>query len=344
MAMKYCKRNIYKEIRAMSLPTTEKVQISLKNTKEQILAAYNEAIELAKKKNQETPAQIQVKQERHKQVEEVKTTGYEQVIIQLGQLKTDCMRSVDEFMQTIGREFERFNKLESAISLEQQHLESLYGIKEEANTLSAVLLAHQKQKEEFKSKMLDEELGWQQKITQLEADYKERKAESDKQRKREEEEYTYNLNQARKIDKDKYEQQKQVSLQEIGLKKQALEAREQEILAKEQEFTVLQQRVANLDKEITTKLTEVEANTTKILQTEFKYKQTLVEEQNKRSVELLQQKIELLEQKINEQTQVIDALNSKLQMAQEQTQSIAHKALETAAQRSIIINPSEAKA
>ncbi|MFN7093907.1 MAG: hypothetical protein ACK4M7_00940 [Burkholderiales bacterium] len=320
---------------------TEKAQISLKNTKEQILAAYHEAMELAKKKNQETPMQAQAKQEKQKQVEEVKATGYEQVIGQLGQLKADCVRSVDEFMQTIDHEFARFNKLEAAINLEQQHLESLYGIKEEANTLSAIMLAHQKEKDDFKSKMENAEISWQQKIAQLEADYKERKAELDKQRKREEEEYTYNLNQVRKIDKDKYEQQKQASLQEITTKQQELEMREKEVVAKEQEFTALQQRVANLDQEITTKLAEVEANTTKVLQTEFKYKQTLSEEQNKRSVELLQQKIELLEQKLSEQAKVVEDLNAKLQMAQEQTQSIAHKALETAAQRSIIINPSE---
>lgn len=323
---------------------TEKSQISLKNTKEQILAAYHEALESAKKKNQETPAQTQAKQEKQQQVEEVKATGYQQVISQLGQLKSDCIKSVDEFTQTIGREFERFTKLEAAINLEQQHLETLYGIKEEANTLSAIILAHHKEKEDFKSKMDEEEISWQQKITQLEIDYKERKTELDKQRKREEEEYTYNLNQARKIDKDKYEQQKQASLEEIAIKKQELEIREKDILSKEQEFIALQQKVGNLDQEVIAKIAEAEAKTTKELQAEFKYKQNLVEEQNKRIVELLQQKIEMLEQKLGEQAKVVDALNNKLQMAQEQTQSIAHKALETAAQRSIVINPSETKA
>ena len=320
---------------------SDKSQISLKNTKEQILAAYNEALELVRQKSQETPAQIQVKQEKQKQVEEVKSTGYEQIINQLSELKLSCTKSIDEFIQTIGREFERFNKLETAINLEQQHLESLYAIKEESDTLSAIMLANQKEKDDFKSKMLEDEIIWRNKLVQLETDYKEHKAELDKQRKREEDEYAYNLNQARKIDKDNYEQQKQVAMQEIEVKKQGLDIREKELFVKEQEFIALQQRVANLEQEINVRIAETEASTTKTLQNEFKYTQALIDEQNKRNVELLQQKIELLEQKNAEQSKVVDALNSKLQMAQEQTQSIAHKALETAAQRSIYINPSE---
>ncbi|MBX9597592.1 MAG: hypothetical protein K2X04_03335 [Burkholderiales bacterium] len=319
----------------------DKSQISLKNTKEQILAAYNEALELVKKKSQETPAQLQTKQEKQKQVDEVKSTGYEQIVNQLGELKASCTNSIDEFMQTIGREFERFNKLEAAINLEQQHLDSLYSIKTESDTLSAIMLAHQKEKDDFKSKMLDDEIAGRNKLSQLENDYKEHKAELDKQRKREEEEYTYNLNQTRKIDKDKYEQQKQIALQEITLKKQELDTREKELATKEQEFISLQQRVTNLEQEINVRVAEAEAVTTKTLQTEFKYTQALTEEQNKRNVELLQQKIELLEQKNTEQAKVVEALNNKLQQAQEQTQSIAHKALETAAQRSIYISPNE---
>ena len=319
----------------------DKSQISLKNTKEQILAAYNEALELVKKKSQETPAQLQTKQEKQKQVDEVKSTGYEQIVNQIGELKINCTKSIDEFMQTISREFERFNKLEAAINLEQQHLDSLYGIKTESDTLSAIMLAHQKEKDDFKSKMLDDEITWRNKLTQLDADYKEHKAELDKQRKREEEEYTYNLNQARKIDKDKYEQQKQIALQEITAKKQELDDREKDLTTREQEIIALQQRVADLEQEISIRVAETETNTTKTLQTEFKYTQALTEEQNKRNVELLQQKIELLEQKNSEQAKVVEALNSKLQQAQEQTQSIAHKALETAAQRSIYISPNE---
>jgi hypothetical protein len=315
-------------------------EISLKNTKEQILAAYNEALEQTKNK-QITPLEEKAIITKTKQVEEIKQYGYDKLNNQLNQIGSDFLKSLEVFSNSINSEYEQFTKLQNAIELEQQHLNDLYSIKENANTLSATIIANEKQKEEFEIKMESEETQWQSKLTDLELDYKTKKIELERQRKREEDEYNYNLTQKRRIETDKYEQERQKLLKELSNQKQEIELRENSITQKEVEFAELQNKVANIEKDTIARIKVAESEVAKSLQQEFKFTQALKEEQSKRSVELLQQKIESLQQKITEQDSIINNLNNRLQLAQEQSQQIAHKALETSIQRNVIINPNE---
>jgi len=315
-------------------------EVSLKNTKEQILAAYNEALEQTKNK-QITPLEEKAIINKTKQVEEIKQYGYDKLNNQLNQIGSDFLKSLEVFSNSINSEYEQFTKLQNVIELEQQHLNDLYSIKENANTLSAIIIANAKQKEEFDANMEAEEQQWQSKLTDLEFDYKNKKIELEKQRNREEDEYNYNLTQKHRIEADKYEQEKQEMLKQLSNQKQEIELREKSVIEKEYEFNELQNKVANLENDTQARIQAAELEVTKSLHQEFKFTQALKEEQAKRSVELLQQKIESLQQKITEQDSIINNLNNRLQLAQEQSQQIAHKALETSIQRNVIINPNE---
>lgn len=315
-------------------------EVSLKNTKEQILAAYNEALEHAKNK-QITPLEEKTIIAKTKQVDDIKQYGYDKLKNQLNQIGSDFLKSLEVFSNSINAEYEQFTKLQNAIELEKQHLNDLYAIKENANTLSATIIANEKQKEEFATNMESEEQQWQIKLAGLEFDYKNKKLELEKQHKREEDEYSYNLIQKRRIEADKYEQEKQGLLKQLSNQKQEIELREASVTQKENEFTELKNKVDNIENDTLARIKAAESEVTKSLQQEFKFTQALKEEQAKRSVELLQQKIESLQQKIIEQDSIISNLNTRLQLAQEQSQQIAHKALETSIQRNVIINPNE---
>lgn len=320
--------------------TKEIKEVSLKNTKEQILAAYNEALEQVKNK-QMTPLEEKAIVSKTKQVDEVKQYGYDRLNGQLNQVGADFLKSLSVFSNSISSEYDKFIKLQNTIETEQDHLNDLYVIKDNAHTLSAIIIANEKQKEEFNAEMEAKETDWQFKLAELESEYKIKKVELEKQRKREEEEYNYSLTQKRRVDSDKYEQQKQDLLRELSQKQQEIESREKTITEQEEEFIQLQNKVANIENDTQTKIKAAETEVTKALQQEFKFTQALKEEQSKRSVELLQQKIESLQQKITEQDSIITNLNNRLQLAQEQSQQIAHKALETSIQRNVIINPNE---
>jgi hypothetical protein len=319
---------------------TKDIQVSLKNTKEQILAAYNEALELVKKK-QVTPEQEKVIISKTNQVKEVEEYGYNKLSTQLGQLRSDFLKSLDVFNESVADEYDRFIKLQEAIKIEQQHLSDLYSINEQADTLSTILLANQKARDEFNAQMKEDQEKWDNQLLELELDYKSKRSELEKQRKREDEEYTYNLMQKRKQETDKYEREKQDLLHELDKQKQAAILREEAIAKNEQEFIQLQSRVANIEQEVQEKVSIAEAKVTTALQQEFKFTQALKDEQAKRTTELLEQKIESLQQKIKEQDELLTNINSRLQAAQEQSQKIAHKALETSIQRNVIISPTD---
>lgn len=319
---------------------TKDIQVSLKNTKEQILAAYNETLELVKKK-QVTPEQEKVIISKTNQVKEVEEYGYNKLSTQLGQLRSDFLKSLDVFNESVADEYDRFTKLQQAIKVEQQHLSDLYSINEQADTLSTILLANQKARDEFSAQMKEDQDKWDNQLLELELDYKSKRSELEKQRKREDDEYTYNLMQKRKQETDKYEREKQDLLHELDKQKQAAVLREEAIAKNEQEFIHLQSRVANIEQEVQEKVSIAESKVTAALQQEFKFTQALKDEQAKRTTELLQQKIESLQQKIKEQDDLLTNINARLQAAQEQSQKIAHKALETSIQRNVIISPND---
>lgn len=322
---------------------TKDIQVSLKNTKEQILAAYNEALELVKKKPV-TPEQEKVIISKTNLVKDVEEYGYNKLSTQLGQLRSDFLKSLDVFNTSVADEYDRFSKLQQAIKIEQQHLSDLYSINEQADTLSTILLANQKARDEFNAQMKEDQERWDNQLLELELDYKSKKSELEKQRKREDEEYTYNLVQKRKQETDKYEREKQELLHELDKQKQAAILREEAITKNEQEFIRLQNRVADIEQEVQEKVSIAEAKVTAGLQQEFKFTQALKDEQAKRTTELLQQKIESLQQKIKEQDDLLANINARLQAAQEQSQKIAHKALETSIQRNVIISPTDSQA
>lgn len=263
------------------------------------------------------------------------------MVTQLKQLRSDLLKSLEVFNTSVAAEYDKFIKLQQAIKIEQNHLSELYSINENANTLSTILLANQKARDDFDAQMKEDQNQWNNKLLELELDYKNKKSELEKQRKREDEEYNYNLVQKRKQEADKYEREKQELLHELVKQQQEAVLREQAIAKNEQEFIKLQSIVANIEHEVQEKVSIAEARVAESLQQEFKFTQALKEEQSKRTTELLQQKIESLQQKINEQEDLLANMNIRLQTAQEQSQKIAHKALETSIQRNVIMSTTD---
>lgn len=315
-------------------------EISLKSTKEQILAAYTEALEQLKRQKL-TPVEEKAFSNKIKQVEEIKQYGYERLHGELGQIGSSFSQSLETFSDSITNEYAKFLKLQEAIKTEQQHLDDLYSIKESANTLSSLIIANARQKEEFSSEMNIEQERWKVKLIELDNEFKFKKTELEKQRRREEEEYTYSLTQKRRTETDQYEQKKQEQLRELLIKQQDIQIREKSIIEQENQFMELQTKLANIEEETHSKVKFAEEEIAKVLQQEFKFSQALKEEQAKARIELLQQKVESTLEKVAEQENVVVQLNSRLQLAQEQAQQIAHKALETSTQRNMVINPGE---
>lgn len=319
-------------------------EISLKNTKEQILSAYQEALLKLEAKQVSEPLSEKRKAQETETVSKASQHKAETIVADLAGLKINLIKQVDTLSESLVAEFNKLSEMRSAIMIEQKHLQELYGINETAKTLSALILSQQEQKEQFAQEMLDEKnafeeditakkANWKQQEESLNAAYKELKEQTEKARKREEEEYKYNVELKRRKELDVYAEQKSALAKELEKLRQEWNDREAALKAKEQEFTELHQKVENFPIELAKTKEHAENTLSAQLETQHQYANNLLAKEIEGERKLSEQKIIALEKKIKEQDQLVAQLTQKADAATNQIQAIACRALDTSAQR-----------
>ena len=232
------------------------------------------------------------------------------------------------------------------------YLHELYQINETANTLSALLQTQTEQKESFKLEMeqakqvLEQEMAsqksqWQEQKVKLEQEYKERKDLLEKTRKREEDEYIYGLELKRRKETDEYNNKRFVMEKELSDLKDNLLKRETDLLEKEKthEDLILQAE------QVPDKIKEAVARSEELLQAklleQYEFNTKLRQQEYDGILKLKDQSINYLEEKVKKQEIMIKELITKADIASEQVQSIACRALDTSAQRFVSIASSK---
>ncbi|ONI38453.1 hypothetical protein AN639_07695 [Candidatus Epulonipiscium fishelsonii] len=84
------------------------------------------------------------------------------------------------------------------------------------------------------------------KVSDLEQEYADKKTTLEKERKREAEEFDYTLKRSRRLDNDKWEEEKAARLKEITDREDALSKREEEMTKKETEFKEFKEKVEGI--------------------------------------------------------------------------------------------------
>lgn len=324
-------------------------EVSAKSTKEQILAAYNEALTRLTEKQLSTPQEQKKQEEEHNIVKKTASQSPDNILTDLSNLKSKTIKQIDGLSEQLLSEFQKLANLREAITIEQKHLEELYQINETANTLSALLQTQAEQKEQFKvdieqtkqnfeQEMVTQKSQWQEQKSKLEQEYKEQKDLLEKARKREEEEYIYVLELNRRKEIDEYNDKRFAMEKELSDLKDNVLKREADLLEKEKssEFLRLQveqipdrikEAVVSREEALGAKMIEQHEFTTKLKQQEYDG-----------ILKLKEQSINYLEEKIAKQEAMIKELTEKADMATGQVQSIACRALDTSAQRFVTLN------
>ena len=216
-------------------------EITMKTTKEIMFKAYQELLEQT---NNITASKTDTSMV-EKAKEKAEITKDAESIISLGILNTEVVA--------------KYENLKRAIELVTTDLEELYGIKKEANTLEALINAN-------KEKLIELDKFYESKQSGLNLQYKEREAEIGRliqkleaeysikiedlkrshrkeldelliERKRKEADYKYELERERKLENDKWEDEK-------AMREKALKEREAELLEREK---ALEEREVELD-------------------------------------------------------------------------------------------------
>lgn len=204
-------------------------KITEKNTKAEILAAYNEALE-------RLDAQDNMKDD--------------PIAEKANEEKTRVFNSADEVvdMDILNPEItKKYTDLKTAIDLTQKELEELYGIQAKANSFVALINAYKdktvqleneykdlkeskvKELEEVKSNLINEidtlKVEKKEAFESIRKESQELKNTLAKEHAREEEDYKYNLTRTRKLENDKWEDEKATREKELATKEEELDDR-----------------------------------------------------------------------------------------------------------------------
>ena len=289
-------------------------EVSAKSTKEQILAAYHEALDRMATQAVTLPEEQKKSQETQQRVAKVADVSKEGLLSELATLKLKTIKQIDLLSEDLLKEFQQLTELQQAIGLEQQHLEDLYKIKETAHTLAALLKTHHEQSEQLKHDLEEQKVNhdktltelktqWKEQNEQLTKEYSEHKERFSLQRKREEEEYTYSLEITRRQESDHYAQKKSALEQQLTFMKEDLEAREKILAQQETEFNALKAQVIAFPEQIRKAVEEAEDTLRKKLEEQFTHQVQLQAAQQESVVKINEHRIHSLEVKIKEQEQ-----------------------------------------
>ncbi|MCF8365054.1 MAG: hypothetical protein K9H16_04695 [Bacteroidales bacterium] len=348
-------------------------EITTKNTKNQILAAYEELLQKVKEHKNEEPKKLQEETRKKEVITKASQNSTESIIVGIGTLKLGVAKELDKLSEQLSSEYSKLEDIQKAIVLEKQNLEELYQLTANTDSLAAMLMAQKEKRTQFEAEMTETKAAFEQEMKikkeafeqsmkseketfettmklqkeqwkvetqKWNEQQKEQKDASEKQRKREEEEYLYNLKLTRKKESDLYEEKKFKLEKELTDKKSAFEKemaeREANLLASETELQELRNKAASFPKELDATVANTKKTITELLSREFKFEKELTAKQNEGELKLKDQIIATLQSKIKDIETTLKELSAKASLSESTSKEIAMKAIESARQVHII--------
>lgn len=333
---------------------TDIPDVSVKSTKDQILAAYNDVLAQLNEREVESPQETKKKQEEKTIVAKSSSQSPDAILSDLSGIKLKSIKQLDMLSEELMNEFQKLSDIRVAINAEQKHLEELYQIKETAHTLAALLQTHAEQKEQmtrymneqrhsFEASMAADLARQKQENVQLDRDFKERQEKREKERKREEEEYTYALDLKRRKEIDAYNTKKADMEKELHQMKEDLDKRESAIGGQEKILSDLQLQVDGFPDQLKAAVTEAEDRVRFSILQQNTFESQIKEKEHEGLIKLHAQRVMSLESKIKEQDALLKELNQKMDQATQQVQLIACRALDVSAGRFVMMPNSDEK-
>jgi len=318
----------------MTTLTPNLKDISAKNTKNEILDAYQMLLEKAREIYKKSRKQEQEIENQREIVDQARQQTPHSVQENLSTLRQQINEQLGDIGQKLEEQLQTLSTIQNAITLEEQKLEETYEIKKTAHTLDTLLLAHKKEKEGFEHTMCEKRAEWNREQDVFTQDLEEEQERTRKLWEREHEEYTYKIKTERKKDQDDYlarkaQQELQLQQQRDALE-QSFSDREAAIQGQEEEINTLREQVACFSEETTHAVKEAETRMAERLAREHTFAFDLLEKEREGEKNLSLQTIAALEKKVESQDLLIEQLSEKANHSVSQVQDIALKAIESA--------------
>lgn len=327
-------------------------KISVTNTKQEMLDAYNELQQqLLEKREAELKPEEKIEEKKSmKLVETGDSLSIDGVMKEIGGLKLEMGKLLSALAEQLQREVSKYDAVKQAIAIKEEELREIYEIQKSASSLTALLEAQRLKREDFEEEMAEKKesltqeietmrLEWDKEKKLHSLDVKERDTAEAKQREREQEEYQYALQRERQQvmnrfedEKGKLEEEKSLLEKEIKQKREEMEKefalREETISRSERELNELRDRVAAFPGELDATVSREVKATVERVQLEAKNREDLLSKESEGEHNVLTTRIEALESKVKEQSETIAKLTQQQEKAYNQVQAIALSAVE----------------
>lgn len=309
----------------------KKEEITIKNTKAEILDALNAALEREKK--------IAItKSNPEKEEKEIKVTKA------IESSKVNVEKNI--FSEELNK---KFNDLEIAIAAEEDKLKNLYGIEKELNDLTLVINAGKdcvleiENNKRIKSEELDNEikeleLKYKQKSEALQEEYEKMAKDLKTKRDRENEEYEYKIKREREIDSNKWNDEKIERENKLAKAEEETRRLLEEAKEKVEYIKELEEKVKGIPELLEKEYARGKKEITVELERDHKYETELLKKDYINQIDRQNDKIEALKEEIANVNNLNSMLQEKMDKAYAQLKELATKTVESAGGVKIIGN------
>jgi len=328
-------------MRKIMTEKTMSTKISMTNTKQEMLKAYNALLkEMEEREKAELKPEKRLEEKEANQVVQMADSlSSEGVAREVSNLKIEIGKMLARISDGLEQEVNKYREINKAIEVKEKEFRELYEIEHSASTLAALIEAQSQKRQEFESEMarrkdeLDQEIRtvsvrWEKEKKEYDARVREENAEEKKRREREKEEFDYGFEREQQLARDTFEDEKADLEKEIQTRKEELTRREETIAEKEDELNELRARAAAHPKEMEAAVNKATKEATDRINLGAKTREELMKKDfdGQRNVFLTQ--IDSFEKTVKEQGNQISKLSQQLEKAYQKVQDIALKAVD----------------
>lgn len=307
------------------MENTQQKTITQRSAKQEIWMAYENILKeiaqsgSAKDENVKTSFEDV---EKKRIIDKVSSFKVDKVVSDINTLKISLNDALNGLSDKLVEELKNLEKVKQATKVEEDRLENVYKMKTEADSLLSLIEARELKKAEFEKKARED-----QENLKSDADKKQ------KQNERENEEYEHNLKMARKKEEYEYEL-KQLNkerdfAEKMTAREKELKLREENMTVRENEFKALRAKMESFPLELEKAVKESAKKAKEESENQAKIQKEMAEKDFAGERELAKFKIASLEDIVKKQIAHIQSLDSQLAAANQKTQQLAVKIIET---------------
>ncbi len=322
----------------------EQRKITFTNTKQEMVAAYNELLkQLQEKSASELKPEVAIEQKKTKEIiEEADSLSVEGVVKNIGQVRLDISGMLGKIAQELEEEVGRYRKVKDAVAIKTKELEEIYGIHKAAQSLAALIEAQDKQRFDFEKEMEERKNAFEHEMKALmlereedkkryDARLKEQQAEDNRLRQREKEDYEYTFKREKQAAWDKFIDEQSKKEKETQIKREATEKqlaeRENRIKESEEDLNSLRKKMESFSKELELAVQKTTKETTEKCQAESRNREEFLKKSFEGERNVLQTRVDSFEILVKEQKEQMLKLSQQLEKAYQKVEDIAEKAV-----------------